>query len=254
MEKVSLKSLKDKIDVEKIKEWSIKNRYYIYGAVGAYVLYRVVKYFSGSGIQRSMSNIPFSKVMEFPRLMEVVVSHESKTYDDHNWYVYGPSLRGYIKGGNYSRYPLLTKDLSSYTVGQVMAFQSRPRDYNGQLWATGLYQIIPDTLRYTLASAGVKTTDVYNTETQDKLGMALLRQRPNLWNYLTAKVPDTERNVNLAALDIAKTWSSVGVPFDMRGARMPIKRNQSYYQGGGDRAATNVDDVIKALRLSRRKS
>jgi len=74
-----------------------------------------------------------------------------------------------------------------------------------------------------------------------------------LWAYLTGAVADTERNVNLAALDIAKTWSSVGVPFDMVGARQRIKRNQSYYQGGGDRAATNVDDIIKALKLSRRK-
>jgi hypothetical protein len=116
-----------------------------------------------------------------------------------------------------------------------------------------LYQIIPSTLLGTLSSAGVKTTDIYNTATQDKLGMALLRQRPNLWAYLTAKVPDTELNVNRAALDIAKTWSSVGVPFNVTGARQFVYRGQSYYQGGGDRAATSPDDIIKALRFSRRK-
>ena len=134
-----------------------------------------------------------------------------------------------------------------------MEFQRRARDNYGQLWATGLYQIIPDTLSTTLASAGVKSSDRYDVETQDKLGMALLRGRPNLWAYLTGKVPDTDANVNKAALDIAMTWSSVGVPYDMRGRRMYIKRGMSYYHGGGDRAATSPDDVIKALKLSRRK-
>ena len=253
MEKISLKNITSKVDVQKIKDWTYKNRYYIYGAVGAYVLYRVVKYFTGSEIEKSMSNIPFSKNMEFPRLMEVIVSHEAKTYDDHNWYANGANLRGYIKGVSSYRYPLLTKDLSKYTVGEVMAFQSRSRDASGQLWATGLYQIIPPTLRGTIASAGVKTTDVYDTSTQDKLGMALLRQRPNLWAYLTGAVADTEKNVNAAAMDIAKTWSSVGVPYAGPGARMYLQRGQSYYHGGGDRAATSPDDIIKALRLSRRK-
>ena len=243
-----------KLSLENIKQWAIKNQNYIYYGVGAYVLYRMVKYFTGPEIERSMSNIPFSKNMEFPRLMEVITSHESKTYDDHNWYVNGYNLRGYIKGGRYSRYPLLTKDLSQYTVGEVMAFQSRARDASGQLWATGLYQIIPGTLRGTIAKAGVKTTDIYNPATQDKLGMALLRERPNLWAYLSGAVADTEQNVNRAAMDIAKTWSSVGVPYATQGSRMYVQRGQSYYQGGGDRAATSPDDIIKALRLSRRKN
>ena len=69
--------------MKKVIEFADKYKFYLIGAAGTYALYKVVRFFTGSGIQRSMSNIPFSKFMEFPRLMEIVVSHEAKTYDDH---------------------------------------------------------------------------------------------------------------------------------------------------------------------------
>ena len=238
---------------EKALEWTKKNYGYLIGIAGTYALYRVVRFFTGSEIQRSMSNIPFSKFMEFPRLMEIVISHEAKTYDDHNYYTTGNRLGGYIKGGWGKRYPLLTKDLSQYNVSDVMTFQSKPRDSVGQLYATGLYQIIPKTLAGTLARAGVKWSDKYNNETQDKLAMVLLQERKNLWNYLTGKVADTDANANAAVLDLAMTWASIGVPYDMRGAYGMIKKGQSYYQGGGDKAATDPDEVKKIVKLSRRK-
>lgn len=237
--------------MNKAIEFAKKYKYYLMGAAGTFVLYKVVRFFTGSGIQRSMSNINFSKFMEFPRLMEIVVSHEADTYDDHNYYT-SSGLRGFIKNKWGKRYPLLTKDLSSYDVSEVMTFQTKPRDAVGQLYATGLYQIIPSTLAGTLSAAGVKWSDKYNNETQDKLAMALLKQRPSLWAYLTGKVADTDTNARAAVLDLAKTWASIGVPYDMRGAYGMIKKGQSYYQGGGDNAATNPDDVLKVLRLSRK--
>jgi hypothetical protein len=239
--------------MSKILKFAKNNKNYLMfagAALGTFVLYKIVRFFTGAGIQRSMSNIPFSKFMQFPRLAEIVVSHEARTYDDHNYYT-SNGLRSYIKGAFGNRYPLLTKDLSKYSVQEVMTFQQHSRDLTGQLYATGLYQIIPSTLAGTLAAAGVKWSDKYDNETQDKLAMALFMGRTALKNYLTGKVADTEANLNAAALDIAKTWASVGVPYDMRGANMWIKKGQSYYHGGGDNAATNPDEVKKVLRLSR---
>lgn len=233
--------------------WFKKNYMYVVVPVGAFSLYKVVNFFTGSGIQRSIAKGKYSKYMLYPLLMDVITKHEAKSYDDHNYYTNGSTLNSYLKGISGRRYAGLTKDLSQYTVGQVKIFQSRSRDSVGQLFATGLYQIIPSTLNSVTRVAGVKDSDLYNKETQDKLGVALLHGRPALKNYLTGVVPDTDANLKAAALEVAKEWASVGVPYDMRGAYGPIKQDQSFYQGGGDRAATPTLEVQKVLRLSRLK-
>jgi len=182
-----------------------------------------------------------------------VLKGESKTYNDHNWYVSGglkgSTLKGYIEGQSRAKYPYLTKPLSEYTIGEVLAFMSKPRDANGQLWATGRYQIIPDTLKGILSRAGLTKSDLYNKVNQDKLGYQLLMGRPNLANYIKGSAQDTLPNLQKASLDVAKIWSSVGVPYPMKGARKaPIQKNESYYSGGGDRASTDTDLIQTKLK------
>ncbi len=181
----------------------------------------------------------------------VVLRGESKTYNDHNWYVTGGKLRGYIEGRNQSPYPLLKKPLSEYTIGEVMAFQSRSRDANGQLWATGRYQIIPSTLKGLYEKAGLKTSDLYNKENQDKLGWQLMLNRKNLRNYIKGTSADSTENLEKASLDMAMIWSSIGVPYAMKGHKKPIDKNESYYSGGGDKASVKTEDVQNALRKVR---
>jgi hypothetical protein len=231
--------------------WLKKNYMFVVVPVGAFSLYKIVDFFSGSGVKRAIAQGKYSKNMKYPLLMDVVTKHEAKSYDDHNYYTTGSKLNSYLKGISGRRYSGLKKDLSQYKVSEVMAFQSHPRDAQGQLFATGLYQIIPATLAGLLKNTGVKPTDTYDKATQDKLGMALLHERAALRNYLTGKVPDTAANLQAAALDVAKIWASVGVPYDMRGAYGNITTDTSYYHGGGDRAATSTFAVQKALRLSR---
>jgi hypothetical protein len=183
---------------------------------------------------------------------DVILRGESRTYDDHNWYVSGGRLRGYIKGRNTNPYPLLKKDLSKYSFGEIKAFQSRDRDANGQLWATGRYQIIPSTLRGVQKQVGLPDSAIYDLENQDKLGFALLVERRNTRNYLYGKVPDTLQNRQLAALDIAKVWSSVGVPYRVFGGRgRYVEKDESYYKGGGDKASVPSIDAQQALQKLR---
>ena len=184
---------------------------------------------------------------DIKEFFNVILAGESKTYDDHNWYT-SSGLRGYIKGRSSSRYPLLNKDLSKYKVSEVIAFQSRVRDNNGQLWATGRYQIIPNTLKGLLSKANVSTNDQYNEKTQDKLGLALLKERSKIWNYLNGTIPDNESNLNIASLEMAKIWASIGVPYDMNGRYGWISKDSSYYSGGGDKAHVKSADVKSALR------
>lgn len=171
---------------------------------------------------------------------------ESKTYNDHNWYV-GGSLKGYIEGGYGSPYPLLKKKLSEYTIGEVMGFQSRPRDNTGQLWATGRYQIIPSTLEGIYNKAGLSKSDKYDKKNQDKLGFQLMLNRKPIKNYINGAVPDTTENLQSAALQMSMIWSSIGVPYAVNGK----KKNQSYYPN--DKASVDTETIQIKLRELREK-
>lgn len=180
-----------------------------------------------------------------------VLTGESKTYDDHNWYT-SSGLKSYIKGVNQNRNSALSKDLSDTTIADVMKFQKNQRSgSSGQLWATGRYQIIPTTLKGLVDNNKINPNQKYSEAIQDELGEKLLLGRSNLRKYLKKEVSDTKENREKAALDMAKIWSSIGVPYDMQGSKKPIKKNQSYYSGGGDTATVKTETVQAALQKLR---
>ena len=185
----------------------------------------------------TLLNRGFSFVAKYPRLYALVTKGESKTYNDYNFYNVS-GLKGNIDGRG-SKYPLLNRPLSTYTVGQVKRMQAEQRyGANGQLWATGRYQIIPSTLIYLQRFTGISDSAIYNKVTQDRLANALIATKPALNNYLTGKVADTEANLRAAALAVAQIWSSVGQP----------SNNKSYY---GENATTSTYDVQKILKSYR---
>jgi hypothetical protein len=180
----------------------------------------------------------------------VILKGESKTYNDHNWYTPN-GLKGYIQGKYGTPYTLLKKNLSEITLGQLKQYQSRGRDSSGQLWATGRYQIIPSTLKGLQGNLGLPDSAKYDKTTQNKMGLQLLLNRSGIKNYITQVVPDTKENLEKASLGVAQIWSSVGVPYAMKGAKQQISKNQSYYAGGGDRASETTEDVQVALKKLR---
>jgi hypothetical protein len=109
---------------------------------------------------------------------------------------------------------------------------------NGQLWATGRYQIIPSTLIYLQKFTGISDSALYGKVTQDRLANALISTKRDLNNYLTGKVADTDANLKAAALAVAQIWSSVGQP----------SNNKSYY---GENAVVSTLDVQKVLKSYR---
>jgi hypothetical protein len=180
-----------------------------------------------------------------------VLTGESKTYDDHNWYT-SSGLKSYIKGVNQNRNSALSKDLSDTTIADVMKFQKNQRSSSsGQLWATGRYQIIPTTLKGLVDNHKINPNQKYSDAIQDELGEKLLLGRSNIRKYLKKEVADTKENREKAALDMAKIWSSIGVPYDMQGSKKTIKKNQSYYSGGGDTATVKTEIVQSALQKLR---
>jgi len=206
-------------------EFKVKHIGYAVGGLGAaYLVYTLL-------------NKGFSFVAKYPRLYALVTKGESKTYNDYNFYNVS-GLKSNVDGSG-SKYPLLNRPLSTYTVGQVKRMQAEQRyGANGQLWATGRYQIIPSTLIYLQRFTGISDSALYNKVTQDRLANALIATKPALNNYLTGKVADTEANLRAAALAVAQIWSSVGQP----------SNNKSYY---GENATTSTYDVQKILKSYR---
>jgi len=207
-------------------EFKVKHIGYTLGGLGAaYLVYTLL-------------NRGFSFMAKYPRLYALVTKGESKTYNDYNFYT-SAGLKGNIAGKG-SKYPLLNRPLTTYTIGQVKKMQAQSRSgANGQLFATGRYQIIPSTLIQLQKYTGISDSAFYNKINQDKLSNALVKHKKALNNYLTGKVADTDANLKAAALGVAQIWSSVGTP----------ATNRSYYKY--DRATTSTYDVQKILKSYR---
>lgn len=206
-------------------EFKVRNIGFVALGLGAvYLAYRLI-------------NNGFSYAAKYPRLYALVTRGESKTYNDYNFYTLN-GLKSNVNG-NGSKYNLLNRPLTLYTVGQIKKMQAHSRDTTGQLYATGKFQIIPTTLILLQKTTKISDSALYGKVTQDRLINAIIPIYPNLNNYLTGKVPDTDANLRAAALDVSKIWSSVGKPSD----------NRSYY--GSDTATTSTELVQKVLKSYR---
>ena len=174
-----------------------------------------------------------------------ILKGESRGYSDHNWYV-GGSLKGWMEGTNKYPFGLLKQPLEKTTIGDVKKFQANSKSNSyGQLWATGRYQIIPNTLLGLLKKVPLKDTDLYNKENQDKLGWELLKGRKPIIDYINGVVPDTKENLERASLEMAKIWASLGVPYPANG----VNADQSYYgKNGVDRASVSSAIVMQKLK------
>ena len=206
-------------------EFKVKHIGFVALGLGAvYLAYRLI-------------NNGFSYAAKYPRLYALVTRGESKTYNDYNFYTVS-GLKSNVDGKG-SKYPLLNRTLSTYTVGAIKRMQAENRyDTNGQLYATGKYQIIPGTLIAMTKLAKISDSAIYDNITQDKLANALIASKSALNNYLTGKVADTDTNLRAAALAVAQIWSSVGQP----------SNNKSYY---GENATVSTTEVQKMLRSYR---
>ena len=76
---------------------------------------------------------------------------------------------GGIVGSTHNASTILGKNLTDMTVREIIEHQS-----SGRLFAAGRYQIIPSTMQMAVSRAGVSPDDMFDTKTQDKLGLALI--------------------------------------------------------------------------------
>lgn len=128
------------------------------------------------------------------------------------------------------------KSLSEMTVGEIMEKQRGSVKSGREIFAAGRYQIIPDTMKRAVALAGISKDAIFNKETQDKLGMALIQGRKHLNDYLTGKSND----IRAAQIDASEEWSSFPHP----------DTGKSYY-GGPNKAHHTVEAVRNAMVAAR---
>jgi hypothetical protein len=239
---------------EAIVSWLKRNYGILVTAIGGFALYKVVIFFNDNERLKNIEIIKsFTKFQQYPLLFNAILETESETYDDMNYYK-GSALSSYVKGKYGKRYAGMSKDLTEYTIGEIIKMQGIGRDTtNGQLWAVGRYQVIPSTLSAIYKSAGLGLSDKFTAENQDKIGMALLKSTTKA--YLNGSIPNTQANREKSALEIAQTWSSVGVPYPMQGRYERVQKNESFYKrsGGFDVANTKTEEIQRLLEQSRKK-
>lgn len=126
-------------------------------------------------------------------------------------------------------------DHNNMTVGQVMAAQAR-----GEMFATGRYQIIPETLKGAVSAMGLKGNEKYDQTLQDRIFVEYLlkNKRKAIWNYIHGKSNDL-RGAMLAA---SQEWSSFAAPAGAKTRRGFISDgSMSFYHGNGvDRASVGA--------------
>ena len=138
--------------------------------------------------------------------------------------------------------------LTALTVAQVIQLQENWRKQGQKSTAAGLYQIIYKTLSAVVEQMKFDTSRKFDAVTQDQMAMHLLTGR-NFQRFLDDKI-----GINDMAINLAKEWASLPVPYAMTGASRKISAGQSYYAGDGlNKAHATVSEVTQALSLCRER-
>lgn len=124
-------------------------------------------------------------------------------------------------------------NLTEMTVQQVLELQKqmRQRGSGFESSAVGKYQIINKTLLGIMSKAGVSLTDKFDQSTQDKLAIALLKNR-GLDSYLNKSL-----NPEAFADNLSKEWAS-----------LPYSSGSSYYaKVGSNKSLTSRNELMSSL-------
>jgi hypothetical protein len=146
-----------------------------------------------------------------------------------NWDSVNRGRAGDTPGGIKS---ITGKSFSDHTVGEVRSMQRR------SIYAVGRYQFIPSTLSYAVRAAGVRSSERFTPQVQNRLLKALLdHKRPSIGAYIRGE----HGSINRALAALAREWASVA-----------WRNGRSYYAGrGGNRAHITRHEAAVALNRAR---
>jgi hypothetical protein len=159
-----------------------------------------------------------------------------------------------------------TKDgiITNLTVQEIRNRQNiTPINSLDRFFAVGRYQIIPDTLQAAIDKNIVSLNDLFNEETQEKLGNFLLFEaRPLLGRYINGKNKGTKKDLEIAIDQLGQEWASFPVvnccnkdkPKRVVGDAETGSGNSAYYGGTGinpGKSKINIKEVTEALIKTR---
>jgi hypothetical protein len=124
------------------------------------------------------------------------------------------------------------------TVDEVLHWQEF--SLNGaESSAAGNYQIVRKTLKSLKRELGLTGSELFNEDTQDKLGMALLERR-GLSKFKAGKL-----TIEGFAERLAQEWAGFPVLMETKRGDTPIKVGQSYYRGVGSNRSLFKETELK---------
>lgn len=149
----------------------------------------------------------------------------------------GPRSYETIFGHNQDKIP---KPVTQMTLGEIQAAQgSWSRRFGSS--ATGGYQFMKRTLAGLIKELGLRSTQILDSDLQDRLGFHLLKRRG--YNEFASGRIDTVEFAKRLAME----WASFPVLRAARGAHRDLKRGQSYYAGDGLNKALVSPEKIETL-------
>lgn len=131
-------------------------------------------------------------------------------------------------------------DFSSMTVDEILAAQSLPKNDPKRLFAVGKYQVVPKTMKEAVSSLGIKGSERFTPELQEKIFKDYLvgKKRRAVSEFLSGKSND----IDSAVLALSKEFASVQDP----------RTGKGYYDGiAGNKASISADAVRAALLKDR---
>lgn len=140
------------------------------------------------------------------------------------------------------------KDLTDMTVGEVMSLQQQ-----GKVFAVGKYQIIPSTMKEFVANSDVKSSDKFDSRTQEKFKDYVINvKRPAVGRYIRGESDDR----TAAAQGLAREFASVGAAeSETISGFAPASRGDTLYGGqGNNKASIDPSEIESALDYEREKT
>jgi len=148
-----------------------------------------------------------------------LLSYIRKTYEGKNWAhsAFGTLLAQVESNNDYSAYnakvgnkykAFYGTNITNYTLSEMIDKQSKKSDGSREIFAAGRYQLIPDTLIYSIKYLSLNKNDKFSPEIQDRIFNEYLikQKRPHIFQFL-----EGNGDVEDAIYDWALEFASAGV-------------------------------------------
>ena len=160
-------------------------------------------------------------------LLDVIRKHEA------------PKGYGQIYGG--AKGVPKDTDVSKLTLNGVLDLQARMLRAGSASTACGGYQFINKTLKATVSQMGLKGTELWDADLQDRMAVHLMEGRD--LNKFMAGAISREAFAN----NLAKEWASLPVVTRIMGQKRLVEPGETFYAGDGLNKAFHKPEIILKL-------